>query len=158
MHLPAAEPHVCMPCRALGEYAASSRAASDQEAKRLVDQAFLTLQNYDFELFQAIRMQQPVPEAAVARLQSAVAALDSLLATVPGPVYTQAQVNACSTLRGSRADLMRTGGFSSVGQHAICNALPQDVVRTIEEGGRAGGSAEQRVNVELFQQLVPASS
>ena len=61
-----------------------------------MDETFLTLQNYDFELFQAIRTQQPVPDAASARLQSAVAALDSLLATVPAPVFSRAQVRALS--------------------------------------------------------------
>ena len=93
----------CSPhCRALGEYAASSNAASDQEAKQLVDQAFLTLQNYDFELFQAIRTQQPVPEAASTRLQSAIAALDSLLATVPAPIFNQAQVHAVNCCFGCK--------------------------------------------------------
>ena len=79
-------------CRALGEYAANNKAASERDAKDLVDKAFLALSSYDFVLFDAVRTKQPVQDRANELLQSAVAALDSLLATVPEPIYAQAQV------------------------------------------------------------------
>ena len=79
-------------CRALGEYAASNKSATEQEAKELVAQAFGTLQDFDFELFQAIRNKEKVSDGAGAKLQSAVHALDGLLATVPASELDQAKV------------------------------------------------------------------
>jgi hypothetical protein len=78
--------------RALGEYAASNKATSEQGARELVTKAFGTLQDYDFELFQAIRYKQPVQDSASTKLQSALDALDSLLATVPERDMRKAQV------------------------------------------------------------------
>ncbi len=78
-------------CRALGEYAASNNSATEQEAKELVAQAFGTLQDFDFELFQAIRNKEKVSDAAGAKLQSAAHALDGLLATVPALELDQAK-------------------------------------------------------------------
>ncbi|EIE25208.1 hypothetical protein COCSUDRAFT_61447 [Coccomyxa subellipsoidea C-169] len=77
--------------RALGEYAASNKSASEQEAKELVDRAFGALQDYDFELFQAIRNKEKVKESAGAKLQGAVNALDGLLATVPADDLSKAK-------------------------------------------------------------------
>lgn len=81
-------------CRALGEYAASNKSATEQEAKELVAQAFGTLQDFDFELFQAIRNKENVSDAAGAKLQSAVHALDGLLATVPASELDKAKVRS----------------------------------------------------------------
>ncbi|BDA41458.1 hypothetical protein COCOBI_02-2380 [Coccomyxa sp. Obi] len=77
--------------RALGEYAASNKSATEQEAKELVAQAFGTLQDFDFELFQAIRNKEKVSDDAGAKLQSAVHALDGLLATVPASELDKAK-------------------------------------------------------------------
>ncbi|KAK9909058.1 hypothetical protein WJX75_006607 [Coccomyxa subellipsoidea] len=77
--------------RALGEYAASNKSASEQEAKELVERAFGALQDYDFELFQAIRNKEKVKDSAGAKLQGAVNALDGLLATVPDNDLNQAK-------------------------------------------------------------------
>ena len=57
-----------------------------------MDKAFLALSSYDFALFDAVRNKQPVQDKANDLLHSAVTALDSLLATVPEPIYAQAQV------------------------------------------------------------------
>lgn len=81
--------------RALGEYAASNKSASEQEAKELVERAFGALQDYDFELFQAIRNKEKVKDSAGAKLQGAVNALDGLLATVPDNDLNQAKVWGC---------------------------------------------------------------
>ncbi|CAL8461812.1 g1343 [Coccomyxa elongata] len=77
--------------RALGEYAASNKSATEQEAKELVAHAFGRLQDFDFELFQAIRNKEKVSDAAGAKLQSAAHALDRLLATVPASELDQAK-------------------------------------------------------------------
>lgn len=76
----------------MGEYAASNKVASEQDARELVARTFGSLQDYDFELFQAIRNQQPVQDSANAKLRNAVAAFDKLLATVPQPDLSKAKV------------------------------------------------------------------
>lgn len=55
-------------------------------------EAFGKLQDYDFELFQAIRNKEKVTDGAQAKLQSAVDALDGLLATVPPTDLSKAKV------------------------------------------------------------------
>ena len=84
--------NTCLCSRALGEYATTNKTASERDAKDLVDKAFLALSSYDYVLFDAVRNKQPVGDRANELLQGAVTALDSLLATVPQPIYSQAQV------------------------------------------------------------------
>ena len=79
-------------CRALGEYATTNNAASERAAKDLVNRTFLTIQEFDFQLFSANRNKEPVGKEAATKLQQAVSAMDNLLATVPADNMSKARV------------------------------------------------------------------
>ena len=88
---------LCLPCRALGEYATTNNAASESAAKDLVNKTFGTIQEFDFQLFSAARNKQPVGKEAAVRLQQAVGAMDDLLATVPADSMSKARASCLSS-------------------------------------------------------------
>ena len=61
-----------MQCRALGDYAEQG---GNKDAKKLVDDFFITSQDFDFTLFQAKRYNEPVGEKSDAALQKNAEAL-----------------------------------------------------------------------------------
>ena len=85
---------LCLPCRALGEYATANNAVSESAAKDLVNKTFGTIQAFDFQLFSATRNKQPVGKEAAVKLQQAVGAMDDLLATVPADSMSKARVSS----------------------------------------------------------------
>ena len=97
---------LCLPCRALGEYATANNAVSESAAKDLVNKTFGTIQAFDFQLFSATRNKQPVGKEAAVKLQQAVGAMDDLLATVPADSMSKARVSClCSSIFQSHSSI-----------------------------------------------------